>query len=109
VKISTQLSYAGGFKEAARDVADMEKAGLDLVWVAEAYGFDGPSLMGYLAALTDKEAELYDRQIRLWGVEAQQRLRGARMMRRGAQASRCGFASSDLLKLPVVFRHPILA
>ena len=31
----------------------MEKAGLDLVWVAEAYGFDGPSLMGYLAALTD--------------------------------------------------------
>ncbi len=54
MKISTQLSYAGGFKEAARDVADMEKAGLDLVWVAEAYGFDGPSLMGYLAALTDK-------------------------------------------------------
>jgi hypothetical protein len=30
-----------------------------------------------MAALTDKEAELYDRQIRLWGVEAQQRLRGA--------------------------------
>ena len=54
MKISTQLRYAGGFKEAARDVADMEKAGLDLVWVAEAYGFDGPSLMGYLAALTDK-------------------------------------------------------
>ena len=52
MKISTMLSYAGGFKEAAREVADMEKAGLDLVWVAEAYGFDGPSLMGYLAALT---------------------------------------------------------
>ena len=29
------------------------------------------------AAISDKEAELYDRQIRLWGVEAQQRLRGA--------------------------------
>ena len=28
-------------------------------------------------ALTDKEAELYDRQIRLWGVEAQQRMRSA--------------------------------
>ncbi len=54
MKLSTMLSYAGGFKEAARDVADMEKAGLDLVWVAEAYGFDGPSLMGYLAALTDR-------------------------------------------------------
>ena len=24
-----------------------------MVWVAEAYGFDGPSLMGYLAALTE--------------------------------------------------------
>ena len=46
------LSYSGGFKEAAREVAEMEKAGLDLVWVAEAYGFDSPSLMGYLAALT---------------------------------------------------------
>ncbi len=54
MKISTMLSYAGGFKQAARDVADMEKAGLDLVWVAEAYGFDSPSLMGYLAALTDR-------------------------------------------------------
>ena len=54
LKISTMLSYSSGFREAARDVVDMEKAGLDLVWVAEAYGFDGPSLMGYLAALTQK-------------------------------------------------------
>ena len=46
------LSYSGGFKQAADDVVAMEKAGLDLVWVAEAYGFDSPSLMGYLAALT---------------------------------------------------------
>jgi F420-dependent oxidoreductase-like protein len=53
MKISTMLSYSGGFKEAARQVTEMEKAGLDLVWVAEAYGFDGPSLMGYLAALTE--------------------------------------------------------
>jgi F420-dependent oxidoreductase-like protein len=53
MKISTGMGYAGGFKRAARDVAEMEKAGLDLVWVAEAYGFDSPSLMGYLAALTE--------------------------------------------------------
>ena len=53
MKISTMLSYSGGFKEAARQVSELEKAGLDLVWVAEAYGFDGPSLMGYLAALTE--------------------------------------------------------
>jgi F420-dependent oxidoreductase-like protein len=48
-----QLSYSGGFKEAADTVAELEKAGLDLVWVAEAYGFDGASLMGYLAAKTE--------------------------------------------------------
>ena len=47
------LAYSGGFKEAAAHVVEMEKAGLDLVWVAEAYGFDSPSLMGYLAALTE--------------------------------------------------------
>ncbi len=54
MRIATALSYAGGFKESARRVSEMEKAGLDLVWVAEAYGFDGPSLMGYLAALTER-------------------------------------------------------
>jgi F420-dependent oxidoreductase-like protein len=54
MKITTMMGYAGGFKQAAREVAEMEKAGLDLVWVAEAYGFDSPSLMGYLAALTDR-------------------------------------------------------
>lgn len=54
MKISTMMGYAGGFKRAARDIAEMEKAGLDLVWVAEAYGFDSPSLMGYLAALTER-------------------------------------------------------
>jgi F420-dependent oxidoreductase-like protein len=53
VKISTMLGYAGGFRESAEQVAELEKAGLDLVWVAEAYGFDGPSQMGYLAALTE--------------------------------------------------------
>lgn len=52
MKISTMLSYSGGFKQAANQVVEMEKAGLDLVWVAEAYGFDSPSLMGYLSALT---------------------------------------------------------
>jgi F420-dependent oxidoreductase-like protein len=53
MKIATTLSYSGGFQAAARQVSEMEKAGLDLVWVAEAYGYDGPSMMGYLAALTE--------------------------------------------------------
>jgi F420-dependent oxidoreductase-like protein len=54
LQISTILAYSGGFQEAARSVAEMEKAGLDLVWVAEVYGFDSPSLMGYLTALTER-------------------------------------------------------
>ena len=53
MEVATAFSYAGGFKNSARQVSEMEKAGLDLVWVTEGYGFDSPSLMGYLAALTD--------------------------------------------------------
>ena len=53
MKISTQLGYSGGFFETVAEVQELEKAGLDLVWVAEAYGFDGVSLMGYLAAKTE--------------------------------------------------------
>ena len=48
------LSYAGGFAESARQTAELEKVGLDVVWVAEAYGYDAPSLMGYLAAKTER-------------------------------------------------------
>jgi F420-dependent oxidoreductase-like protein len=49
-----QVPYEGGFKESARLVSEYEKAGLDIVWVAEAYGFDGVSMMGYLAATTER-------------------------------------------------------
>src|SRR6202046_128516 len=48
------LSYAGGFAESARQTAELEKVGRDVVWVAEAYGYDGPSMMGYLAAKTER-------------------------------------------------------
>jgi len=55
MKIGTTLSYADGlYREAAHQVAEMEKAGLDLVWAPEAYSFDAPSVMGYLAALTER-------------------------------------------------------
>jgi len=52
VKISTMLSYSSNFKQTAQSVRDMESAGLDLIWVAELYSFDSPSMMGYLAATT---------------------------------------------------------
>ena len=33
-----------------------------------------------MAALTKQQAELYDRQIRLWGVEAQQRMQTSNVL-----------------------------
>jgi F420-dependent oxidoreductase-like protein len=51
--LSTALMYNGNPRDAADQVAELEKAGLDTVWVAEAYGFDSPTLMGYLAARTE--------------------------------------------------------
>ncbi|QBX56197.1 LLM class F420-dependent oxidoreductase [Nocardioides seonyuensis] len=53
MKLSMPLMYAGNPREAADQVGELEKAGLDTVWVAEAYGFDSPTLMGYLAAKTE--------------------------------------------------------
>ena len=53
MKLSMPLMYAGNPREAADQVAALEKAGLDTVWVAEVYGFDSPTLMGYLAAKTE--------------------------------------------------------
>ncbi len=54
MRISTLLSYASGFKEAVAEVKALEQAGLDVVWVPEAYSFDAPSAMGYLAANTER-------------------------------------------------------
>jgi alkanesulfonate monooxygenase SsuD/methylene tetrahydromethanopterin reductase-like flavin-dependent oxidoreductase (luciferase family) len=54
VKLSTQLMYAGNPRDAADQVRALEDAGLDTVWVPEAYGFDSPTLMGYLAAKTER-------------------------------------------------------
>ena len=54
MKLSMTLNYAGGHEESARQAAALEKVGLDVVWVAEAYSFDAPSFMGYLAAKTER-------------------------------------------------------
>jgi F420-dependent oxidoreductase-like protein len=48
------LSYAGGFKAAAQEAVELERAGLDILWVPEAYSFDAVSQLGYLAAMTDR-------------------------------------------------------
>jgi F420-dependent oxidoreductase-like protein len=54
MKLSMPLVYAGNPRETADQVAGLEQAGLDMIWVAEPYGFDAPTLMGYLAAKTER-------------------------------------------------------
>jgi len=54
MRIGMALNYAGGFKETAAELADFEKAGLDIVFVPEAYSYDAVSQLGYLAAVTDR-------------------------------------------------------
>lgn len=54
MRIGMALKYSGGFKESVAELADYEKAGLDIVFVAEAYTFDAVSQMGYIAAKTER-------------------------------------------------------
>ncbi|WJJ10580.1 LLM class F420-dependent oxidoreductase [Prescottella equi] len=52
MRIGMGLNYSGGFAETVEEVADLERAGLDIVFVPEAYSFDAVSQIGYLAAKT---------------------------------------------------------
>jgi F420-dependent oxidoreductase-like protein len=48
------LNYAGGFAETVVELADYERAGLDIVFVPEAYSYDAVSQLGYIAAKTER-------------------------------------------------------
>jgi F420-dependent oxidoreductase-like protein len=54
MRIGMGLNYAGGFAETVAELADYEKAGLDIVFVPEAYSYDAVSQLGYLAARTER-------------------------------------------------------
>lgn len=54
MKLSTQLQYGDDPVRQADAVVELEQAGLDVVWVAEAYSYDAVSMMGYLAARTTR-------------------------------------------------------
>jgi F420-dependent oxidoreductase-like protein len=53
MRIGIALDYSGGFHEAVDRVVELEKAGIDIAVVAEAYSFDAVSQLGYLAAKTN--------------------------------------------------------
>jgi len=52
MKLSIILDYSGEPRRSAAYAADLERAGVDVCWVAEAYSFDAVSMLGYLAAKT---------------------------------------------------------
>jgi F420-dependent oxidoreductase-like protein len=52
VRTATTIEGSAG-KEPAEFAVEAEKLGLDVCWVAEAWGADAPSLLGYLAARTE--------------------------------------------------------
>lgn len=54
LRISVTVSNTGDRVAALQDAAALEDAGVDIIGVAEAYGLDGVSSLGYLAALTTR-------------------------------------------------------
>ena len=54
MRIGMHINYAGGFTETVTELADYEKAGLDIVFVPEAYSYDAVSQLGYIAAKTER-------------------------------------------------------
>jgi F420-dependent oxidoreductase-like protein len=52
MRVGMKLNYAGGFTETVNELQDFERAGLQMVGVAEAYSFDAVSQLGFIAART---------------------------------------------------------
>ena len=52
MKVGTLLNYSGDYLAAIDEIVELERAGLDAVWVPEAYSFDAVTVMGFLAART---------------------------------------------------------
>ncbi len=54
MKLSMMINYISDFQTTAKRVVELEKVGLDIVWIAEAYSYDSISQVGYLAAVTER-------------------------------------------------------
>ena len=52
MRVGMMLNYSGGFTETVSELADFERAGLEIVFVPEAYSFDAVSQLGFIAAKT---------------------------------------------------------
>ncbi|MBE1578001.1 LLM class flavin-dependent oxidoreductase [Amycolatopsis roodepoortensis] len=54
MRTATTVEASRGWRETLDFVLEAEKLGLDECWVAEAWGSDAPSVLGYLAARTER-------------------------------------------------------
>jgi F420-dependent oxidoreductase-like protein len=54
MRVGMSLNYAGGFAETVEELADYERAGLDIVFVPEAHSYDAVSQLGFIAAKTER-------------------------------------------------------
>lgn len=54
MRTATTVEFGTDWHETAAFVVEAEKLGLDVCWVAEAWGADAPSPLGYLAARTSR-------------------------------------------------------
>lgn len=52
MRTATTVEFGTGWRETVDFVLEAERLGLDIFWVAEAWGADAPSPLGYLAART---------------------------------------------------------
>jgi len=53
-RLGITVDYSDDFANSATEVTEFERAGIDVVAVAEAYSFDAVSRLGYLAAITER-------------------------------------------------------
>ncbi|HEY1706438.1 MAG TPA: LLM class F420-dependent oxidoreductase [Trebonia sp.] len=54
MRVGMMINYAGEFSRVVEELGDFETAGLDIVFVPEAYTFDAVSQLGYIAARTTR-------------------------------------------------------
>ena len=54
MKLCTAMMFDGNVERFASKIVDLEAAGVDLVLVPEIYGFDQVSVLGYIAAKTER-------------------------------------------------------
>lgn len=54
MKLSTAVAFAGDPDRLTGQIQDLEAAGIDMVYIPEIYGFDQISVLGYVAAKTER-------------------------------------------------------